>query len=192
MILVDPTSGRVPEARWAPSPHCNARPDGMRPELVVVHSISLPPGRYGGPYIDDLFLGRLDVRAHRSFRSLRRLRVSAHLMIRRNGALVQYVSLNDRAWHAGESEFEGRMNCNDFSIGIELEGSDGTPFRAAQYRRLAALHAGLVHAYPALDAQPVVGHCDIAPGRKTDPGPLFDWVGFRALIARPDRRGVRA
>lgn len=187
MILVDPLSGRVPEARWSPSPHFDVRPAGVTPELLVVHSISLPPGRYGGPYIDDLFRGTLNLVAHRSFQSLRGVTVSAHLLIRRNGALVQYVSLNDRAWHAGQSSFDGRDNCNDFSIGVELEGSDGTPFRAPQYRRLADLHAGLVAAYPAIATNPVVGHCDIAPGRKTDPGPLFDWSGFRAMLKTPLR-----
>lgn len=185
MILVDPTSGRVPEARWSPSPHFNARPDGQLPELLVVHSISLPPGRFGGPYIDQLFQGTLNLVADPSFQSLRGVTVSAHLLIRRNGALVQYVSLNDRAWHAGESSFNERGNCNDFSIGVELEGSDGTPFRAPQYRRLADLYLGLVRAYPALAQNPVVGHRDIAPGRKTDPGPLFDWPGFRAMVEAP-------
>lgn len=191
MILVDPISGRVPEARWSPSPHCDARPPGVTPDLIVVHSISLPPGRFGGPFVDQLFRGVIDVADDPSFASLQGLRVSAHLLLRRNGALVQFVSLNERAWHAGPSRFGEREQCNDFSIGIELEGSDGTPFRALQYVRLADVCRGLREAYPALATNPVVGHNHIAPGRKTDPGPLFDWPGFRArLVPWAESAGV--
>ncbi|MEM6639133.1 MAG: 1,6-anhydro-N-acetylmuramyl-L-alanine amidase AmpD [Pseudomonadota bacterium] len=182
MIVFDPITGRSPDARWHPSPHFDARPDGFSPELLVVHSISLPPDEFGGPYIDDLFAGTLDISAHESFQSLRGYRVSAHLLIRRDGELVQYVSCHDRAWHAGASTFQGRENCNDFSVGVELEGSDRIPYRAIQYRRLADVYAGLADIYPMLALNPVVGHADIAPSRKTDPGPQFDWPGFRAML----------
>ena len=162
-------------ARWHPSPNCDARPDAELPELLVLHNISLPAGCYGGPHIDELFCNELDTRAHETFFELEGLRVSAHLLIRRNGVIVQYVSLNDRAWHAGPSVFEGRKACNDFSIGIELEGSDDVAYTPAQYNALAPLYVDLTRAYPALAANPVVGHSDIAPQRKTDPGSAFDW-----------------
>lgn len=145
----------------------------MEPELVVVHGITLPPGEFGGPWIDDLFLGRLDPAAHPYFAAIAHLRVSAHLLIRRDGSITQYVPFHLRAWHAGTSVFGGRERCNDFSIGIELEGTDDGPYADVQYARLAgAIHA-LKKAYPTLTA--VAGHEDIAPGRKTDPGPAFDW-----------------
>lgn len=145
----------------------------MVPELVVVHGITLPPGEFGGPWVDDLFLGRLDPAAHPYFAAIAHLRVSAHLLIRRDGTVTQYVPFHLRAWHAGASMFGGRERCNDFSIGIELEGTDDEPYADVQYERLAgAIHA-LKGAYPTLAA--IAGHEDIAPGRKTDPGPAFDW-----------------
>ncbi len=163
-------------ASHRPSPHFDARPEGARAELLVLHNISLPAGQFGGDFVDALFLGALDTSAHAELAALQGLRVSSHFFIRRNGALLQYVSCDQRAWHAGASSFLGRSRCNDFSIGIELEGSDSTPFEPAQYDSLAALVAALLQAYP---VRALVGHSDIAPGRKTDPGPCFDWQALR-------------
>lgn len=175
--------GWVSPARHLPSPNHNPRPAGERISLLVVHNISLPPGRFGGDWIDDLFLNRLDHDAHPYFATLRGLEVSSHFLIRRRGELVQYVSIDERAWHAGRSVFDGRENCNDFSIGIELEGTDERPFTAKQYARLAALSVLLLRACPGITPERVVGHSDIAPGRKTDPGPAFDWPRYRAALA---------
>ena len=150
---------------------------------MVVHGISLPPGEYGGGWIDDLFCNRLDPEAHPYFREIAGLRVSSHLLIRRDGEVIQYVPFSRRAWHAGDSCFEGRSACNDFSIGIELEGQDTDPYTDRQYEQLAAVMQALVAAYPGLSLDRVAGHSDIAPGRKTDPGPAFDW---RLLQARLD------
>lgn len=166
--------GWVAGARRLPSPNFEARPQGAAPSLVVVHNISLPPGVFGGPEIADLFLNRLDCDAHPYFdANLRGVRVSAHFVIHRDGTLEQFVSCDERAWHAGASSFFGRERCNDFSIGIELEGSDTTPFEDAQYATLAALAKALAARYP---VEALAGHSDIAPGRKTDPGPHFDWT----------------
>jgi AmpD protein len=166
--------GWVPGARHLPSPNFEARPQGAVPTLIVVHNISLPPNVFGGPEIADLFLNRLDCDAHPYFdANLRGVRVSAHFVIHRDGALEQFVSCDERAWHAGASSFFGRERCNDFAIGIELEGSDTTAFEAAQYATLAALVKALVQRYP---IEALAGHSDIAPGRKTDPGPHFDWA----------------
>lgn len=168
--------GWVREARHARSPNFEARPAGTVPTLLVVHNISLPPGEFGGDAIEALFLNRLDCDAHPYYqRHLRGVRVSAHFLIRRDGELVQFVSCDERAWHAGASEFFGRPRCNDFSIGIELEGADDVPFDAAQYATLGALARTLAARYP---IAAVAGHADIAPGRKTDPGPHFDWQCF--------------
>jgi AmpD protein len=149
---------------------------------LVIHNISLPPGEFGGPYIDDLFLGSLHPGAHPYFAGLAGVRVSAHYLIRRDGALIQYVDPDKRAWHAGESSWKGRSRCNDFSIGVELEGADDVPFAEPQYESLARLTRELQARYGALD---IAGHSDIAPGRKTDPGPWFDWERYRALILAP-------
>ncbi|MFK8017700.1 MAG: 1,6-anhydro-N-acetylmuramyl-L-alanine amidase AmpD [Gammaproteobacteria bacterium] len=172
---VNASTGRVVSARWLPSPNCDKRPDGTTVDLLVLHNISLPAGQFGGPFIDALFTNTLDIDADPGFFDLGDVRVSAHVLIRRNGALVQYVSFNDRAWHAGPSSFGERTACNDFSIGIELEGEDNTAFRPAQYVQLARLYIALIATYPTLANQPVVGHSDIAPQRKTDPGPAFSW-----------------
>ena len=174
--------------RQLSSPNCDDRPAGAVAELIVVHGISLPPGRFGGPYVDQLFTNRLDVIRHPSFREIAALKVSSHLFIRRNGDVVQYVPLLRRAWHAGKSSFRGRERCNDFSIGIELEGTDDLPYTAAQYRRLATAIRLLRRAVPTLAAAPVVGHSDVAPGRKTDPGPAFDWTRLHQLLAPATRR----
>lgn len=164
-------------AQHEPSPNFDQRAEGAPIDLLVVHNISLPPGRFGGPYITDLFLNRLDYEADPYFDQLRPLRVSAHFLIRRDGAVIQFVSANDRAWHAGVSNFCGRERCNDFSIGIELEGTDHEPFEEAQYAALAALTAALQQRYALKN---VTGHEHIAPGRKTDPGPHFDWAHYQA------------
>ncbi len=174
--LSDPIiQGWFLNARHVISPHCDARPNGIDADLVVLHAISLPPEEFGNRYIDDLFLGRLDPDAHPYFKDLKGLRVSAHLLIRRDGELVQYVPFHLRAWHAGSSSYQGRERCNDFSIGIELEGSDNQAFTAQQYTTLNRCLNNLFSHYPTLSREHVTGHSDIAPGRKTDPGPYFDW-----------------
>jgi AmpD protein len=167
-----------------PSPNHDARPADTTVTLLVVHGISLPPGEFGGDAIEALFTNRLDPAAHPYYAAIESLRVSAHFLIRRDGALVQFVGCRERAWHAGESSWRGRARCNDFSVGVELEGSDDVPYATAQYAMLARLVRALRRRYPIVD---VVGHSDIAPGRKTDPGPAFDWARFRRLLA-PRRR----
>lgn len=176
--------------RRVPSPNWDERPAGCGIDLLVVHGISLPPGEFGGAWIDALFTNTLDGAAHPYFAALGEGRVSAHVLIDRGGAVTQYVPFSKRAWHAGASAFQGRERCNDFSIGIELEGCDTVPYEAVQYQRLAAITALLMRAYPGLTATRIVGHCDVAPGRKTDPGPVFDWAQLRGLLrpAPPDRR----
>lgn len=170
------------DARRVLSPNCDARPPDTPVSLLVIHGISLPPGEYGGPWIDDLFCNRLDAGAHPCFRDIAGLRVSSHLLIRRDGELVQYVPFSQRAWHAGESCHAGRRACNDFSIGIELEGQDDQPYADVQYRRLAEVVTTLRAAWPDIATDAIVGHSDIAPGRKTDPGPAFDWRRLRTLL----------
>jgi AmpD protein len=162
------------------SPHWDERPPDARISLLVIHSISLPPGEYGGDFVDDLFMGRLDPGAHPYFKDLEGVRVSAHYLIRRDGTVIQYVDPDRRAWHAGASSWKGRTCCNDFSIGVELEGSDDVPFAEPQYEALAALTRTLFERYGRLD---VAGHSDVAPGRKTDPGPWFEWGRYRDAIA---------
>jgi AmpD protein len=171
------------EARRVLSPNCDERPGGGDIDLIVVHGISLPPGEYGGPWIDDLFTNRLDAQAHPYFATIADLQVSAHVLIRRDGELVQYVPFTRRAWHAGQSCFRGRAACNDFAIGIELEGDDDRPYETLQYERLAELITLLRQRFPGIRSDAVVGHCDIAPGRKTDPGPAFDWRHLARLLA---------
>ncbi len=168
--------GWLDEARHIPSPNCDARPDGEAPSLLVIHNISLPPGEFGGSAVEELFTNRLDWNAHPYYQGMRGLEVSAHFFIRRDGELIQFVPCSMRAWHAGASQWQGRERCNDFSIGIELEGTDDQAFTDAQYKRLAGLTESLKSAYPIAG---IVGHSDIAPGRKTDPGPHFDWARYR-------------
>ena len=175
-------TGRISFARWTPSPNFGPRPDGAGISLLVVHNISLPPGQFGGREIEDFFCNQLDHSAHPYFKTIEGVQVSAHLLIRRDGALVQFVSLLDRAWHAGRSCFEGQEECNDFSIGIELEGTDDTPYTPEQYRMLAKVADLIMTAWPDVTASRITGHCDIAPGRKSDPGPAFDWQYFRAAL----------
>jgi AmpD protein len=181
--------GWLASARRAPSPNFNERPADTPISLLVIHSISLPPQQYGGPWIDDFFQNRLDCGAHPYFAGICTMKVSSHLLIRRDGEVVQYVPFLKRAWHAGVSTFNGVSDCNDFSIGIELEGCDAEGYEAAQYRALAAVTKAIRKAYPKITGKRIAGHCDIAPGRKTDPGPHFDWPRYRKLIAA--RKAVR-
>jgi AmpD protein len=179
-------AGLIKGARLLASPNCDDRPPGCAVDLLVIHHISLPPGEFGGPGILQLFTNALDPAAHPYFRTLAGTRVSAHFLIRRDGQLLQFVPCAKRAWHAGESSWKGRSGCNDFSIGIELEGTGEDSFTTPQYRRLAALTRALRARYPIRD---IVGHSDIAPGRKADPGPHFDWARYRRLMrqAKPRR-----
>ena len=183
-LRIDAASGLLVGAPQVLSPHCDARPAGVLPDLIVIHGISVPAGQFGGPWIDRLFAGDLPVATHPQFAALAALRVSAHVLIRRDGTATQYVPFGSRAWHAGVSSYEGRQSCNDFSIGIELEGTDALPYEEAQYHSLAALVRALCCAYPDLSFQRITGHSDIAPGRKSDPGPAFDWPRLRRLLAQ--------
>jgi AmpD protein len=175
-------AGWLVTARRCESPNCGDRPDPADIDLLVIHNISLPPGEYGGDCIAEFFCNRLDFEGHPYFETLRELQVSAHLLVRRDGGIEQYVPFHRRAWHAGQSCYQGRENCNDFSIGIELEGCDDEAYTEAQYQSLAEVSGQLFVHYPKLSANRVCGHSDIAPGRKTDPGPAFDWIYYRALI----------
>ena len=178
-LQIEPATGLLAGVRQVLSPNFDARPKGAAPDLIVVHGISLPAGEFGGPWIDHLFAGDLSPDAHPSFRETATLRVSAHAVIRRDGTITQYVPFCMRAWHAGQSQYQGRSGCNEFSIGIELEGTDVIPYTDEQYESLAALVRALLATYPTLCAERIAGHSDIAPGRKTDPGPAFDWQRWR-------------
>ena len=177
MRIVD--AGWLSGVRRIASPNYDKRPQQSRIDMLVIHNISLPPDQFGGPEIPDFFTNRLDHDAHPYFEQLKGVRVSSHFLIRRDGGVIQFVSCRQRAWHAGVSNWEGRTRCNDFSIGIELEGSDFVPFTDAQYSALARLGRLLLRKYP---IRHLVGHSDIAPGRKTDPGPYFDWARFRQTL----------
>lgn len=168
-------------ARHCPSPNCNARPDNTVISLIVVHGVSLPPNEFGGPWIDHLFTNNLDATRHPYFATISHLTVSSHLLIRRDGEIVQYVPFDLRAWHAGVSSYQGRENCNDFSIGIELEGADDIPYTTIQYEQLALVILTLQQHYPDTVGH-LVGHSDIAPGRKTDPGLAFSWADLQQLL----------
>jgi AmpD protein len=180
---IDPSGKSLLEARQVPSPNQDERPDRDDISLIVIHGISLPPGRYGGPWIDALFTNRLDPGAHPYFATLAEVRVSCHVLVRRDGEVVQYVPFTRRAWHAGESCHEGRRCCNDFSIGIELEGQDTEPYAPVQYQQLAEIIQVLIQTFPGLSCERITGHCDIAPQRKTDPGPAFDWQVLHTRLA---------
>ncbi len=169
-------------ARQQPSPNCSERPADGDISLLVIHNISLPPGQYGGACIDALFCNSLDPQAHPYFAEIAHLRVSAHLLIARDGKVTQYVPFERKAWHAGKSSYSGRDNCNEYSIGIELEGTDHEAFTAVQYEQLAKVTCWLQRRYPLITPERIVGHSDIAPGRKTDPGPFFDWTLYRASV----------
>ena len=173
---VDVKSGILAPARLSLSPNRDAREDAECISMIVLHGISLPPGHFCGREIEALFLNRLDWDAHPYFGEIRGMQVSAHLLIRRDGEIVQFVPFNERAWHAGASNFRGRSRCNDFSIGIELEGEDETPYDERQYSALPKVLKALIRAYPGISPREIAGHCDVSPGRKSDPGPAFDWM----------------
>ena len=184
-MLLDPVTGWCAGVRHCPSAHCNERPQGEI-SLLVLHNISLPPGQFGTGKVQEFFTSGLNASEHAYFAGIADMRVSAHFFIERDGQISQFVSCLQRAWHAGVSSFAGRDNCNDFSLGIELEGTDDLPYSEAQYDALLALVQQLLAAYPALSVERICGHSDIAPGRKTDPGPAFDWPRLRtALLAGP-------
>lgn len=184
-MLLDPVTGWCAGVRHCPSAHCNERPQGEI-SLLVLHNISLPPGQFGTGKVQEFFTSGLNASEHAYFAGIADMRVSAHFFIERDGQVSQFVSCLQRAWHAGVSSFAGRENCNDFSLGIELEGTDDLPYSDAQYDALVPLVQQLLAAYPALSVERICGHSDIAPGRKTDPGPAFDWPRLRtALLAGP-------
>ncbi|MDA3808091.1 MAG: 1,6-anhydro-N-acetylmuramyl-L-alanine amidase AmpD [Thiomicrorhabdus sp.] len=185
LFKIETNSGVAQGINFIASPNFDNRGAGVLPELIVVHGISLPPNQFGGEAISQLFTNQLDPKADPYFEKIKGVKVSAHALIRRDGEIVQYVPFHERAWHAGLSEFEGRSKCNDFSIGIEMEGSDQTCYTAHQYAALAQLIRSLWAAYPSLKAHKVVGHNEIAPGRKTDPGPYFQWGSLNRLLEKP-------
>jgi len=186
---VDRATGTIEPAIQCPSPNHDDRPVGSEPELLIVHGISLPPGEYGGRKVEEFFCNRLDPTLHPYFEEIVDMRVSAHLLLERDGRLLQFVSFDNRAWHAGESTFRGRNCCNDFAIGIELEGTDETPYSDAQYAGLAGITLAICAAYPGIRPATIAGHCDVAPGRKSDPGPAFDWLrlydGLQGMTKKP-------
>lgn len=183
-MLID-TEGRLVPARYIPSPNCDERPNRNDISLLVIHAISLPPEEFGSDSVIELFTNQLDPQAHPYYHGLQDLKVSSHFFIRRNGEIIQFVPCTLRAWHAGISCWQGRPCCNDFSIGIELEGSDNQPFELMQYSRLIELTLAIQTAYPVTD---IVGHADIAPQRKTDPGPYFNWQSYRQALGKIDNR----
>ncbi|MFD1806879.1 1,6-anhydro-N-acetylmuramyl-L-alanine amidase AmpD [Pasteurella oralis] len=176
--------GWLNSVKRIPSPHFDQRPDPQDISLLIIHYISLPPEQFGGQYIDDFFQGKLDPKQHPYFAEIYQMRVSAHCLIDRQGNITQYVSFSDRAWHAGISEFQGRAKCNDFAIGIELEGSNLQPFTSQQYNALVTLTQQIMQAYPLITIERIVGHCDVSPGRKVDPGQYFDWQSYRAALEK--------
>jgi len=180
----DIKQGWLKDIAQKPSPNKNERPDTNNVSLIIVHNISLPPNQFGECWIDDFFLNKLDPKQHPYFEEICELKVSSHLLIRRDGNITQYVPFHERAWHAGLSNFDGADNCNDFSIGIELEGADHIAYTEEQYIALSSCCRALIDAYPMLSEETIVGHCDVSPGRKTDPGESFDWVRFRNLLSR--------
>jgi AmpD protein len=182
MAIFDLEQGWLSDCEQQPSPHFNQRPDGAQVDLLVIHNISLPPGKFGSSDITDFFLGKLQVDKDPFFKQIETLKVSAHCLVRRDGHIIQYVSFDDRAWHAGVSTFEQRENCNDFSIGIEMEGADHIPYSSEQYAALAKLTETICSRYSNITSERIVGHSDIAPQRKTDPGPAFDWSRYLALL----------
>lgn len=181
LCIVKIIDHKLTTARWLPSANYNSRP-AVPISMLVIHNISLPPKQFGGPHIEAFFCNELDTSADPYFDEIKDLKVSAHLLIKRDGNIVQFVPFNERAWHAGVSEYEGQGNCNDFSIGIELEGADDVPYAEQQYKMLAEVTQCLCLYYPDITPSRIVGHNDIAPGRKTDPGPSFDWPYFQQLI----------
>ena len=181
-MRIDVATGLLDAARQCPSPNHDDRPVGCVPDLLVLHNITLPPYEFGGQWIDKLFTNQLDPNAHPFFAEICHLRVASHLLIRRNGEIVQYVPFHKRAFHAGVSSYQGRERCNDFSVGIEMEGTDFVPFTDRQYQQLECLLPALVAAYPSLSFAHITGHEHIAPGRKTDPGPFFNWQRLSRVL----------
>jgi AmpD protein len=181
-LTIDRASGCLLGVRQVPSPNQDTRPPGAGIELIVVHGIGLPPGQFGGPWVEQLFLNCLPVDADPLFETIADLKVSAHVFIRRHGEIIQFVPFHARAWHAGASSWRHRVACNDFSVGIELEGADDIAYTDVQYEQLAAVIVALRATYPTLSEAALVGHSDIAPGRKTDPGPSFDWSRLQARL----------
>lgn len=175
-------NGWISNITHCPSEHFDERSDPLDISLLVIHNISLPPSIFGNQFVEDFFCGRLDCSLDPFFSEIAELRVSSHLYIKRCGQIIQFVPLNKRAWHAGESNFQGRKKCNDFSIGIELEGTDDTPYEKIQYEKLCELTQLLLKNYPKISLDNIVGHSDIAPGRKTDPGESFDWQWYRKKL----------
>lgn len=188
--MIDPViyNGMLSDVKIVDSPNFDERPDPEDISLIVIHAISLPPNEYGGDYIDALFTNQLDRHEHPYFEDIAELKVSSHILINRTGEITQYVPFHKRAWHAGESLYNGRSCCNDFAIGIELEGSDNDEFTTAQYETLISLISRLIETYPQITADKIVGHCDIAPGRKTDPGPHFDWARLQLALSNKSAR----
>jgi N-acetyl-anhydromuramoyl-L-alanine amidase len=182
-MKINVATGLIEKAKFISSPNCAERPPNTGIELLVIHGISLPPDEFGGPYIEALFTNTLDHSAHPYFQTIAGLRVSSHILIRRDGSLIQFVPFIKAAWHAGVSSFQGRERCNEYSIGIELEGTDTYPYTSEQYKQLAELTQVLMQTYPAITRDRIVGHSDIAPGRKTDPGPVFDWQYYFKLLS---------
>ncbi|VAW71793.1 1,6-anhydro-N-acetylmuramyl-L-alanine amidase [hydrothermal vent metagenome] len=181
-MKINVKSGLVENITQIPSDNYDTRPDASNISLIVLHNISLPAGEFGGPYITQLFTNQLQKNDHPSFADIYQLKVSAHLLIRRDGQVIQFVAFQHRAWHAGVSEYQGQTNCNNISIGIELEGADNTPYESIQYSQLAELIIELRSGYPGIAQNAITGHSDISPGRKTDPGPAFDWDRLHSLI----------
>lgn len=179
---INVATGLLTKGQFCPSPHYNERPMGQCIDLLVIHGISLPPGKFGGNDVVDFFTDQLDVNKHPYFKEIADLKVSSHVFIQRSGRLWQFVPFTKRAWHAGQSVFQNRDNCNDFSIGIELEGTDTLPYTWRQYQQLVKVTQLIMHHFPHITAERIVGHCHIAPGRKTDPGPFFDWPFYYQLI----------
>lgn len=180
---INVSSGLLNQARQQPSPNCDARPNEEDISLIIIHGISLPPGKFGGNYIDQLFCNELNSNEHPYFKEIEGLKVSSHFLVRRDGEIVQYVPIHRRAWHAGVSNYKERECCNDFSIGIEMEGEDNTPYTEIQYQVLVTIIKALFSHYPKLNNQTLLGHSDVAPGRKTDPGEAFDWEHLNKLLS---------
>ncbi|MGD9592318.1 MAG: 1,6-anhydro-N-acetylmuramyl-L-alanine amidase AmpD [Candidatus Berkiella sp.] len=183
MTIIDSAQGLLNGAKFYPCTNFDERPN-QDIDLLVIHNISLPPGEFSGDFVRDFFLNKLDIHHHDYFKEIAELKVSSHLFIRRTGEVLQFVPFTKRAWHAGKSAYQGRENCNNFSIGIELEGTDTTPYTQEQYKELAQITCALMRHYPKITPQNIVGHADIAPGRKTDPGPAFDWCHFKELVCK--------
>jgi N-acetyl-anhydromuramoyl-L-alanine amidase len=183
LLTINTQKGLLTEATFYPSPHQDDRPLESAIDMIVIHGISLPPGEFGSSAILEFFGGKLDPTAHPYFAEIAHLQVSAHLLVRRDGEIIQFVPFTKRAWHAGESSFQGKTRCNDFSIGIELEGTDHFPYDKRQYQQLSNVIKLLMKAYPAITPARIVGHETVAPQRKTDPGPAFDWLYLKGMMA---------